>query len=986
MIMRNTSIILFCAIFFCISFVQGNHSVTKEEIFAAAKTGNCDFFATLIQEKQNLTMTDENGNTLFHVAAKHGHSKLIELLAKYKTPQGITAFFSGPYKPDINSQNNDGDTALHCAIGTDNEEALIMLIIHNADTNIYNKKKQTALLHAASQGNIEDTFYLMQMSDEYYNHTVDQNNILHIALEQQQYELVKKIIHSNNLIATQYPNHPQATVLLKAHNKYNEPALCWCVRTHNKEALSLLLSHDNTIVQECIDVSDNKGYRPISHACHDENSDVINQLVQHKANLNISAPADAMPIHIALGKNNYSLATQLLNFGANIDTQENEDGYSVLHSATTVCDAVKVGWLLSHHASVDILNKKKHDALAIAINKSHKQLIPLLMSYGANVNRTDNSGKTRLMLVLSDKNNDMVDYLLNLNVNTNQTDKQGNSALHITTIYNNLQGAELLLKKNKTLLHKHNEAGNTPLHLAADNSLSSRFVVFYLEQGAGVNTQNNKGEAAIHRAAMSGNRESIEKLKQKKASLSLLTKENNSPAHCALLYNTLNCLPDVLDKGSINVINNNGKTVFHLAIEKQLFQQTLQTIANFGVDLYLRTRDTHDTYLHHAILYEHHDAIAMLAIPALINQKNNANQTPLSYAVQKNNPWAVDLLLKRNASVNIPDIHGWTEMHHVATTGEESIFDALYNDGSSLIKRDDAGNTALHIAAQYNTISIVKKIIQKDDNLGRENDKGHTPFMTAALCDNLEITKHLIREDDFRNGRVNAVVAEMRLCPIASSTQRYLEYETNQRNNEIQSILDMQQYLIKMDKQITVAQSMLSQKAIKEHAHFAYTAIPFLHCPSYNQHDLNMSDKNQRNHHKQLLSSAIQHVEKEYAEIMKRMETIDGINRDIELEKLRQKREQERIAIAAQVAAQLAEKAIINEKPAEQNGADNKNDSSNSEYECNNCRELKQDAKKRCVNEKCDTKICNECMQGFRNSSHESCKTCIYCFNPWLQN
>src|SRR5579871_1229104 len=131
-------------------FSNQHMPATNAEILAAAQEGNLQAFEELIKNKKNVNVTDEHGNTPLHIAAKKGHAELIWLLIKYDVPQGnfdaMWQWLFGSKSPDINAQNNDGDTATHCAVECDDIEGLISLMMKDPDLLIKNKKKYTALL------------------------------------------------------------------------------------------------------------------------------------------------------------------------------------------------------------------------------------------------------------------------------------------------------------------------------------------------------------------------------------------------------------------------------------------------------------------------------------------------------------------------------------------------------------------------------------------------------------------------------------------------------------------------------------------------------------------------------------------------------------------------------------------------------------------------------------------------------------------------
>src|SRR5436190_9735469 len=228
------------------SFLNQSLPIKLEEIIQSAEKGDTDIFVSLMKNKTNLNIKDKDGNTLFHIAAKYGHRDLIKLLATYDISEGkmdsLWQFFFGTKRPDINSQNNNGDTPLHYATENNDFQIIALLLWNKADPSIRNKKNYTVLLRAAEKGDIENTLYFMDFSDEYYKETLNGNNILHIALSNNRQELAKELISTNNIINSQNSDFAQQNTLIKAQNNCGETPFLYCTKTNNIEILKLLLN------------------------------------------------------------------------------------------------------------------------------------------------------------------------------------------------------------------------------------------------------------------------------------------------------------------------------------------------------------------------------------------------------------------------------------------------------------------------------------------------------------------------------------------------------------------------------------------------------------------------------------------------------------------------------------------------------------------------------------------------------------------------
>ena len=89
------------------SIEEGIHMMTtlytSKDVYDFARDGDVDELIVALNQGNNSTnwYKNKNGNTALHIAAGEGHINIVEILLN----RGI----------DINSKNNDGDTALHWA-------------------------------------------------------------------------------------------------------------------------------------------------------------------------------------------------------------------------------------------------------------------------------------------------------------------------------------------------------------------------------------------------------------------------------------------------------------------------------------------------------------------------------------------------------------------------------------------------------------------------------------------------------------------------------------------------------------------------------------------------------------------------------------------------------------------------------------------------------------------------------------------------------
>ena len=76
-------------------------AATYDDLISAAKLGDTRDIAKLVQRGASVDTTDKEGNTLLMLAARDGHSELVEYLIKQRAK--------------VNERNAVGDTALRLA-------------------------------------------------------------------------------------------------------------------------------------------------------------------------------------------------------------------------------------------------------------------------------------------------------------------------------------------------------------------------------------------------------------------------------------------------------------------------------------------------------------------------------------------------------------------------------------------------------------------------------------------------------------------------------------------------------------------------------------------------------------------------------------------------------------------------------------------------------------------------------------------------------
>ncbi|CAM79999.1 ankyrin repeat domain-containing protein [Orientia tsutsugamushi] len=179
-----------------------------------------------------------------------------------------------------------------------------------------------------------------------------------------------------------------------------------------------------------------------------------------------------------------------------------------------------------------------HAALHTAVLYKRINIATFLLNSGADVNLKDGYGVTALHYAITRAYNaNMVMLLLNSGADVNVPDNEGTTPLHcvITPTYSNIDRIELLVSR-----------------------------------GGDINVQRNNDRTVLHEAATCGQKDIVEWLLARNANTLLRDNSGKIPAHFAAQYGYKDIMKLLLDRDHsiINLQDNNGQTVLHLAVLK----------------------------------------------------------------------------------------------------------------------------------------------------------------------------------------------------------------------------------------------------------------------------------------------------------------------------------------------------------------------------------------------------------------------------------
>jgi len=221
----------------------------------------------------------------------------------------------------------------------------------------------------------------------------------------------------------------------------------------NKECAQKLI---NTI-ENIDEIRDIYGNSLLHYAAREENTELINLLIEKGADPLLQNERGETPLHWAVA--NAEVVSLLVKYDVDV---KDRDGRTPLHWAVKFGNRDAVEILLRHGASVDATDKYGFTPLKLALfegSPKHIQIAKLLIEHGADV-------KSAFHMAVYTGSADLVKLFLEKGADIDAQDNNGDTALHIATRRGYLDVVKVLLEHGANA-NLRNKFGETPLDIAA---------------------------------------------------------------------------------------------------------------------------------------------------------------------------------------------------------------------------------------------------------------------------------------------------------------------------------------------------------------------------------------------------------------------------------------------------------------------------------------------------------------------------------------
>ena len=154
----------------------------------------------------------------------------------------------------------------------------------------------------------------------------------------------------------------------------------------------------------------------------------------------------------------------------------------------------------------------------------------------------------------------------------------------------------------------------------------------------------------------------------------------------------------------------------------------------------------------------------LLKYGAKIDEKDTQGETPLHWAVRKNDVHTANSLLKNGAAINEKDMKGKTPLHQAVRQEDMDVVNILLRNGAAIDVKDIKGSTPLLLSSRSRNPAITKLLLAQGAAVDVQDNEGHTALSNAIDCDNavtvaLLLTNGASVDMQGRNGRTPLSIA-----------------------------------------------------------------------------------------------------------------------------------------------------------------------------------------------------------------------------------
>jgi ankyrin repeat protein len=462
-----------------------------------------DLVEYLLDNNANPMARDKWDNTLIHVAAEQGNTKLIQrLLDSDVSPNVTNEKLSTPLwvaardgkieaaklllaaKANVNAAIKSCHTPLLTTTKRGFIEMAKLLLDHAADPNAVTDKSWTTIYMAANTGNFELVKLFLSVGVNPNAQVRDKNTALHSACMHGHYEIAKLLL-----------DHGVDTILV---NKLGNTPLLSAVNGGNARIVQMLIDHGLEV-----NFQNAKGWSPLHCAVDSKHLEILRLLLDNpKTDRHITTLQGWSALHMAADRGAIDHVKLLLEYGLDINARS-QSGLTPLSRAVTKKFLETAEFLLANNAdpNCEVVSKSP------LVYAKENDMIELLLRNNASITSVCEYGGARAKIVSILKS--FPDFKQRLYQTDQEIGSLRNTALKAAICSQNPEAVELILKcqvdPNSNRNPELNERFFTipdpvlPVHVAAEMSRHTIDILQMLvKHNADINVQDHKLRTPLH--------------------------------------------------------------------------------------------------------------------------------------------------------------------------------------------------------------------------------------------------------------------------------------------------------------------------------------------------------------------------------------------------------------------------------------------------------------------------------------------------------
>jgi ankyrin repeat protein len=669
---------------------SGNYNIRRNEglapIHFAVIENHMGLITFLLDKKVDLNIKTTSGATALHEAARIGNKDVIALLIKNDA--------------DVNAKDAKGNTPLHVGIPANVYlDILGMLIANGADVNLRDEHGDTPL-HIAIMLNrsAESIQLLLNSESDVHIRNINGKTPLYIAVQERRIALIPLLLADGSEI-------------FAADNNGTTP-FDLSVKS-NDGTFNLLITN------ETVNQRDSYGNTMLHCAINNKATpEQIGRILEQRALVDSRNRDGETALHIAVRTNQKESGEYLLSRGASIFSL-NSAGESPLFLALGTSNLRE--WIINPTtitAKDGLGNNMLHYAAEWGLNNA----ISTIIRSGIPVDTQNATGQTPLFMATKSNSSATLKIFIDNNANINARDSQGNSPLHAAVRWNAVTSVSFLISAGIDV-DVHSLNGSTPLHDSVTLNLPE-VEALLISKGANLESKNIDGNTPLMEAVRGGYLNSIDKLIASNADTSTRNIRGDTPLHIAVGLERIDIINRLLKTGvSIHARNTKNRTPFQmsLTISPRIVSALLE---NNRINI---SDDFGNSVLHVALNERTDENIIRVIINqgARINAVDYNGKTPLRLALDYEMLESAKLIADSGADPFISAVDNKSPAEIAITKGE--VYLRAIFSGRAINAKDSSGNTILHYTARLGSPQLITVLFELGANRSIRNIAAESP-------------------------------------------------------------------------------------------------------------------------------------------------------------------------------------------------------------------------------------------------------------------